>query len=233
MLRLRRVSARRWIARAALAVVVAGGLAVGLRWATGNLGTVEPDRVYRSAQLWPGQLARVIRDRGVRTVLNLRGPNPESDWYRAERRATLAGGATQVDFPMSSDYWLTRSQARALVEILDSGEPPFLIHCQWGAERTGLVAAFAELLRPGGTLDAALGQFSIRYLYVPTSDGLVMRGHVEQYGDWLRRRGRAHSPEQFRRWIAEGYRPGTPNRDQWPVNPYPLKVVTRPRRPAA
>ena len=85
-----------------------------------------------------------------------------------------------------------------------------------------------ELLRPGGTLDDARGQFSLRYLFVRAGDGAIMREHLDRYERWLRDRGLDHSPGRFRRWVAEGYRPGTPCREQWPYDPYPLVVITRP-----
>ena len=110
-------------------------------------------------------LARTIRDYRIKTVLNLRGSNKDP-WYAAERTATLEAGATQVDIAMSSCIWMSRAQLRTVIETLDTAEYPMLIHCQWGAERTGLVSAFAELLRPGSTLDDARAQFSIRYLFV-------------------------------------------------------------------
>lgn len=204
---------------------------VGWRWMTGNLGVVEPARIYRSRQLDAGTLTRVIRDKGIRTVLNLRGPNPSADWYPAERLATIGAGATLVDVPLASDYWLTREQARGLVELLDSAERPLLVHCQFGAERTGLVSMMAVLLRPGGTLEEARSQFSPYFLFLPTEDGLVMLGHLRQYERWLGREGVEHSADAFRRWIGDHYRPGTPNRSQWPYDPYPLRVVTRPGDP--
>lgn len=218
----------RWTLRALLSIVLIPLVFVAVRWTTGNFGTVVPERIYRSGQPTPVFLSRAIRDHRIRTVLNLRGSNPDQAWYRGEREATLAAGATQVDFPMSSDQWLSHDQARTLLEILDRAEYPILIHCEWGAERTGLVSAICELLRPGGTLDDARREFSTYYLFLPLKDGRVMRGHLDRYAEWLGRRGEEHSPETFRLWLTRSYQPGSPSRQHWECNPYPLKVVTRP-----
>jgi hypothetical protein len=164
-------------------------------------------------------------------VLNLRGANPRQGWYRAERAATTAAGATQVDVAVSSCEWMSRDQLRAVVRVLDTSEYPLLMHCHWGAERTGWVAAVATLLRPGATLDDARRQFSVAYLFVRYGDGKVMAEHLDQYADWLRAQGLSHSPGAFRRWVDGGFRPGTPSREDWPYDPYPLVVITRP--PAA
>lgn len=173
-------------------------------------------------------LSSTLREHGVRTVLNLRGANPEKAWYRDERAATLAAGATQVDVALSSCIWMSRVQLRTIVKALDEMEYPVLIHCAWGAERTGLVAAIAELLRDGSTLDDARAQFSIRHLYVPAGDGKIMSELIDQYEGWLKAEKTAHSPATFRRWAESGYRPQDPSREDWPYDPYPLIVVTPP-----
>jgi hypothetical protein len=188
---------------------------------------VEPGELYRSAQMSGRSLAGRLRDHRIKTVLNLRGSHPESSWYRDERAATLDAGATQVDLPISSCEWLSRAQARALLEVLETAERPILVHCFHGSERTGMVSAFAELLRPGSTLRDAEAQFSARHLYFGIGDGVVTRQHLECYEGWLRDRSLAHSPDQFRRWMTTGYRPGEPSREQYQYDPYPLVVVSR------
>ena len=193
-----------------------------------NFGVVRPGQIYRSGQMGAGSLSRVVRDRGIRTVLNLRGANPDEPWYRDEREAANALGATQIDVAMSSCEWMSRVQARAIVDVLDTCEYPLLIHCWRGSERTGLVSAFSELLRPDGSLESARAQFSIRYLFVHAGDGVVMPRHLDQYEAWLAGQGLGHDPARFRRWIADGFRPGQPSREDWPYDPYPLTVVTRP-----
>jgi protein tyrosine phosphatase (PTP) superfamily phosphohydrolase (DUF442 family) len=203
-------------------------LFLGARLWENNSGTVVPGRIYRSAQMPASDLARAIRGQHIRTVLNLRGPNPQQTWYRSEREATLAAGASHVDFQMASNLWLSRAQAKTLLDVLDRCDYPILVHCQWGAERTGLVSAVTELLRPGGSLASARRQFSAYYLYVPAGDGVVMEGHLDRYERWLHSQRLEHSPARFRHWLADVYQPGHPSRDDWPFDPYPLVIVSRP-----
>jgi hypothetical protein len=179
----------------------------------------------------PGALRRTLREYGIRTVLNLRGPNPGEGWYRDEIAATLAEGATQVDIPLSSCVWMSRIQLSTLIRELDTCRYPMLLHCAWGSERTGLASAVAELLRPGGTLEEARAQLTLRHLYVRLGDGRIMAEFLDQYESWLGSSGKDHTPEAFRRWAAEGYRPGTPNREQWPYDPSPLVIETYPDEP--
>jgi protein tyrosine phosphatase (PTP) superfamily phosphohydrolase (DUF442 family) len=201
----------------------------GYRFWNGNLAAVQEGRIYRSSQLAPTDLATVLRQQRIKTVLNLRGPNPTQEWYRSERRATAEAGVTQVDIAMSSREWMSRDQLRALVGVLDECEYPLLIHCWRGAERTGLVSAFTELLRPGGSLARARSQFSVHYLYVPIGGGAMMPKHLDQYESWLNAQGQSHTPARFRQWVASGYRPGSPSREEWPYDPYPLVVRNHPQ----
>ena len=219
---------RKIVFRLLALVLLAPALFVGVRWWGGNLGTIEEKSLYRAAQLTPRGLKQAIDRWHIQTVLNLRGCNPDEPWYQREREAALASGVTLVDVSMASDQWMSRVQLRAVIELLETAKKPMLIHCEWGAERTGLVSAFAELLRESGTLDRARSQFSAAHLYLPTADGRVMSAHVEQYADWLATKGWQHSPDRFRAWSESAYHPRTPTREDWPYDPYPLVVVTRP-----
>jgi protein tyrosine phosphatase (PTP) superfamily phosphohydrolase (DUF442 family) len=224
---MRLVRLRKWIVRSLLLILTPAFLVVGWNFVTANFGTIEPGRAYRSGQMHAWGLARTVRDHRIKTVLNLRGHHPDQDWYRAERDATLASGAEQVDIAMSSCEWMSRTQLRTLVDVLQTSETPILIHCWRGAERTGLTTAFLTLLRDGSTLEDARAAFSLEYLFVRAGDGVVTIEHFEQYEAWLRTNGLSHSPIVFRRWVNEGYVPGQPSRENWPYDPYPLAVFTR------
>jgi protein tyrosine phosphatase (PTP) superfamily phosphohydrolase (DUF442 family) len=219
---------RRWVVRPCLALLLGAAGFVAWNLATGNFHTVRPGRVFRSGQMRAGDLANKIRTHAIRTVLNLRGSHPEDAWYRAERSAVLAAGVTEVDMALSSCEWMSRDQLRMLMRVLETCEYPVLIHCWRGSERTGLVSALTELLRPEGTLDDARSQFALRYLFLRVGDGAVMQDHLEHYAGWLQEEGLTHTPERLRHWVTEGYRPGRPGREQWPYDPFPLVVISRP-----
>jgi hypothetical protein len=218
----------RWFARL-LAMVLAVPLTwIGWNQATYNFAVLQPGRIYRSGQMFPSALLRTLREHEVKTVLNLRGPNPRESWYRDEIATTLAAGATQVDLPLSSCVWMSRIQLRTFIRVLDTCEYPVLLHCAWGSERTGLAAAIAELLCAGSTLADARRQLALRYLYVRLGDGRIMAEFLDQYENWLRAKNLEHRPEVFRTWVEDGYLPGKPNREEWPYDPSPLVIVTQP-----
>jgi hypothetical protein len=213
-------------------------LAVPTTWiawnqATFNFAVLKPGRIYRSGQMSPSALRRTLREHHIKTVLNLRGPNPQDAWYRDELATTLAAGATQIDIPLSSCVWMSRIQFRTLVRVLETCEYPLLLHCAWGSERTGITAAAAELLTPGSTLASARQQLALRYLYVRLRGGRIMAELLDQYENWLHAKSLEHRPVVFRQWVAAGYVPGNPSREEWPYDPCPLLVVTYPPRAQA
>ncbi len=219
----------KWFARLLIVLVLASPAAwIGWNQATFNFATLQPERIYRSGQMSPSALRRTLREHQIKTVLNLRGPNLKEAWYRDELATTLAARATQVDLSLSSCVWMSRIQFRTLIRVLDTCEYPVLVHCAWGSERTGLTAAVAELLAPGGTLADARRQLALRFLYVRLGDGKIMAELLDQYENWLRAKHYQHHPEVFRQWVAEGYLPGKPNREEWPYDPFPVVVVTHP-----
>src|SRR5262249_32799092 len=62
-----------------------------------NFHTVLPGAVYRCAQPSPSFLERLIRARGVRTVINLRGCSDPTPWYLEQCRVISRLGVSQED----------------------------------------------------------------------------------------------------------------------------------------
>lgn len=147
-----------------LAVVPLGilGYQAGLR-AEGNFREVLPDQFYRSAQLSSRSLDKAIRDYGIRTVVNLRGAQPDAAWYREEREVVKKHGARLVDFPMSASRKLDAARAQELVALMKSAARPILVHCWTGADRTGLVSVIYTNQVAGMDEEKAERQLSAYY----------------------------------------------------------------------
>jgi protein tyrosine/serine phosphatase len=107
---------------------------------TGNFHEVIAGELYRSAQPSAGSLRHEAEQYGIRTVINLRGAHPGVGWYDDEKRTAEAMGLRLIDFPMSASRELTHGQAAKLVATLRDAEKPILLHCNTGADRTGLVS---------------------------------------------------------------------------------------------
>ena len=200
--------------RRRLLKLAGAGLAFGLSFeamrvfAFTNVHTVIPGQVYRSAQLDPDQLRELIRKKRIRTVINLRGTCPEQGWYLGEARVTHHLGISQEDVSLSAKRLPAPNEIRRMVEVLDRTEKPVVIHCQRGADRTGLVATAAVLLHTDASLTTARRQLWTRYGHVSAGRTAVIDRFFDFYEAWLKATGRTHTPDTFRLWATKEYCPG-------------------------
>jgi protein tyrosine phosphatase (PTP) superfamily phosphohydrolase (DUF442 family) len=164
--------------------------------------------VYRTAQLTPDGLRAFIREKGIRTVVNLRGVCANMPWYLAECAVTHAAGVSQEDITFSAKRFPAPAEVRRLVEVLDHTAYPIVFHCQRGADRTGVASVVAVLLQTGADLPTALRQLWPRYGHVPVGRTAVLDSFFDYYARWLAARGEGHSPDRFRRWVGTDYCPG-------------------------
>ena len=172
----------------------------------GNTHTVVPGRLYRTAQLTPDRLAKHVERHGIKTVVNLRG-RPFADWYPDECRATQALGVSQEDVVTSAHRLPAPRELRRLIEVFDRSDHPVTIHCQQGADRTGLAAGVYVLLYTDADYDTARRQCSPRYGHIAFDRAAAMDDFFDLYEDWLADTKQSHSPATFRHWATEEYAP--------------------------
>lgn len=144
--------------------------------ATGNFHTVAPGEVYRSAQPSAAAITDYQRDHGVRTIINLRGENQGAAWYDTEVATARRLGIQHIDFKMSARRGITKEEAWRLIQVMEQAPKPLLIHCESGADRSGLASALylAAIKRSGE--EVAEQQLSIRYGHIalPSARGWGM-----------------------------------------------------------
>lgn len=177
----------RWIGRAA-AIVALGlsGVAAGLYLyvqANFNLHAVEAGVVYRSGQLPADRLTRLVKEAGIRSVINLRGEHVGEGWYDQEFHSTRSLGVSLINFPISARSELTLEQMRKISELIRDAEKPVLIHCGGGADRTGLACALYRV-DSGQTTDRAREQLSAYYGHFPHllwEDAAAMDVSLDRY----------------------------------------------------
>lgn len=107
--------------------------------------------VYRCAQPNAQALAAMQQALGLRTVLNLRHHHDDQDEAKGLP-------LTLVEVPL--DAWEADEPAlvRAVVALMDPARRPILVHCQHGADRTGLVVALYRVAAEGWTREAAAAE---------------------------------------------------------------------------
>lgn len=173
-----------------------------------NLHEVVPGQIYRAAQLRGPTLRSVVDKYRIRTVINLRGCCPESDWYQEESATLNELGVQKYDITFSSYVWPGIPELQQLVEVLQTCEYPILLHCRRGADRTGMATTAALLLHTDADVPAARKQLTWRYGHISVSRTNVHDRVFDFYEKWLRRQHQQHRRELFYRWIMEDYRPG-------------------------
>lgn len=170
------------------------------------------DGVYRSNQPSPARLAR-YRDRGIRTVINLRGDSMASP-VLFEKEACADLGLTLVSVEGFSARRLPgRDAIRRLEAVFRTAEKPFVFHCKSGSDRAGLAAALYLLLIEGAPAAQAARQLDWRYIHLKRTETGVLDHMLRVYAaegeakgisfsDWL---DRSYDPEaiaaSFRDWL--------------------------------
>lgn len=166
---------RRWIWLVVAAVVLLVGIKEGDVLVGENFHAVVPGELYRSAQLSGPHLERHMKAEGIRTVINLRGPNPGSGWYDDEVRTCERLNVTHIDVRMSARELPPPAEAAALLAALHDAPRPLLVHCKNGADRSGLASA-AYLIAERGVdaTTAASDQLHIWYGHMPVGPTQAM-----------------------------------------------------------
>ena len=163
-----KMTRRTWIPALAVIMVplLALGLYLGYLQLSGNFHIAADGELYRSAQPTAVQLRNYAKTYGIKTVLNLRGSHPNSGWYDDEVAEARLLGITHVDFRMSARKELTQAEVDRLVAILRQSPKPILVHCQSGADRSGLVSAIFLREIDGVDVETAGAQISLYYGHI-------------------------------------------------------------------
>lgn len=185
--RRRRVRRIAWLAAGLLTLPVAlkeGDVLFGE-----NFHAVVPGELYRSAQLSGSHLERHIRAEHIRTVINLRGPNPGSAWYDDEVRTCERLGVAHIDVRISARELPPPAEAALLMAALHDAPRPLLVHCKNGADRSGLAcAAYLIAERGVDAPTAASDQLHLWYGHMPVGATQAMDRFFTMY------KSSAHTP---------------------------------------
>ena len=159
------------------------------------------DEMWRSNQPSPKQVAEHARERGIKTIMNLRGESPKG-YYLLEKEACEANGITLVDFQVFSRNTPTKERIFEAKELFDSIEYPALMHCKSGADRAGVMSVLYKLLREETSLEEARDQLSLKYLHVKHGKTGILDAVFEVYAAFNERQ-----PTPFLEWVEKYYDP--------------------------
>lgn len=153
------------LAVAAFLTLWAAGFYAYLQW-DDNFHTVEPGVFYRSAQPEGEELRAMIQRHHIRTVLNLRGPNPGRRWYDEELEVSRQEDITHLDFALSAEQQVPLDRMHEVLRMIERAPKPILVHCHGGSDRSGLVSALYQAAR-GKSPAEVDRQLSLSYGHFP------------------------------------------------------------------
>lgn len=167
----------------ALLLGVASLLGVARIWyleEQGNFHPITPGEAYRSAQLDQDELEFYIGKYAIRSVINLRGMHDDEKWYRDEIEICGRLGVAHYDVDLSSDKAPTTTELKDLLGLFATAPRPVLIHCQAGADRSGLAAALWRLDIDRAPKSVARKQLSILYGHIPFGPTQALDDFIEK-----------------------------------------------------
>ncbi len=154
--------ARRWGWLTALLLLpAAGGMWLAVRgcleW--DNFGVVEPGRIYRSGQLRPAQLEKLIKRHKIKTIIKTNIPELSIPDMAREREVCRRHDVRVAALIMPGDGRGEFDQYdRALAWLRDRRNLPALVTCARGTHRTGAIVAVYRVLEQDWPVDRALAE---------------------------------------------------------------------------
>jgi protein tyrosine/serine phosphatase len=139
------------LAGSALAAEPAGGPAAPATNGLPNFHKVT-DALYRGAQPLDSGYAQ-LKALGIRTVVSLRAFHSEAD-------AVAKAGLNYESIPMNTWHAEMEDLVRFLQVVGDTNKTPVFVHCQHGADRTGLMCATYRIFDCGWDKTAAIKEMT-------------------------------------------------------------------------
>jgi protein tyrosine/serine phosphatase len=116
-----------------------------------NLHHVSDD-LYRGAQP-TAEGFRQLQAMGVKTVINLR-------FFHSDRELITGTDLDYEEIPMNTWHAEDEDVVRFLTLVSDKSRAPFFVHCQHGADRTGMMCAVYRIVIQGWTRDEAIKEMT-------------------------------------------------------------------------
>ncbi len=189
-----------------MVAVLLGGFFLVQRYVLLNLHPIVAAQVYRSAQPTRALLERLKRDDHLRTVLKL-NPDTDSAPSRAEAGVARDLGLEEIHVPLAMSRLPTREQMLRILDAIEHAPRPMLIHCNAGADRTGLVGTLVAMRQGIPFAQARRQQLSPLYLHV----GLLGEDVTEILDQFWLERTMAKKPAvsyaDFAEYVRDDYHP--------------------------
>jgi protein tyrosine/serine phosphatase len=109
------------------------------------------DNLYRSRQPSRKGMKALKKHLGIKTVINLRA-------FHSDKRTARSQGLFNEELSVKTWHIEDEDVIKVLSLLRKREKGPFLIHCQHGADRTGLMSAMYRIVEQGWTKDEAVSE---------------------------------------------------------------------------
>jgi len=151
----------------------------------GNFHAITIGEAYRSAQLDNDELAYYVKKYHIKSILNLRGKNPARTWYTDEVNFSLKNNVAHYDIALSAYLEPKAADVTNLMDVFRNAPRPLLMHCQAGADRSGLVAAMWKVVVDKTSKTEAEEQLSILYGHLSVGSASAMNNFFQKWNPVL------------------------------------------------
>jgi protein tyrosine/serine phosphatase len=140
----------------------------------GNFHAITAGEAYRSALLDKDELEHYVNKYNIKSILNLRGENMAGQWYLDEVRISAEHDIKHYDISISARSPISDYNVQRILKVFKEAPRPILIHCQYGADRSGLVAAMWKVVVDKEPKAVARKQLSLLYGHIPIGPTAIM-----------------------------------------------------------
>lgn len=174
---------------AASLVAVPYAYSVQKKKQTNNFRVVEEGVLYRSGQLTPSGIERVIHDYGINTVVSFRYPRREETEAPDKWEEAVCARLGVNYARLLPDVWVPNEKgvipAEQVVEqflalVRDKKKQPVLVHCFRGVHRTGSYCAIFRMECQNWSNEDALKELELMG-YDNLENETDVRGYLERY----------------------------------------------------
>lgn len=116
--------------------------------------------LYRSGQLSTSQLETAVRNHDIRTVVNLRGRQPDAKWYQDQKQLLRELRVKQVDVPLDSSV-PDADAVDALLATFKEEDKPILVHSYWSHGSAGLASGLYRVAVENESPDVARKELAL------------------------------------------------------------------------
>lgn len=176
------------------------------RYIVKNFGVVEAGQIYRSGRLTTHTLEKVIRERGIKTVIDFGADAKGSPEDRAEQAVCDTKGLTRHRLDLNGDGTGDPNMYVAALRVLaNPANHPVLLHCGAGAQRTSAAVILYRHLLQNKTITEAYPE-AFAFGHQPRKD-FILPTYIADWITDIERSYRTGDPIPVRMVNGQAQRP--------------------------